>query len=63
MVMEEKYQNFHLEYTSSYLDTRIIIQMQKITKKSHKRHLQRKDIRHCFKLMNPKQRQKKHIMG
>jgi hypothetical protein len=32
MVMEEKYQKLHLEYTSSYLDTRIIIQMQKITK-------------------------------
>jgi hypothetical protein len=37
MVMEEKHQKFHLEYTSSYLDTRIIIQMQKITKaKLHK---------------------------
>jgi hypothetical protein len=30
--MEEKYQKLHLEYTSSYLDTRITIQMQKITK-------------------------------
>jgi hypothetical protein len=32
MVMEEKYQKLHLEYISSYLDIRIIIQMQKITK-------------------------------